>query len=84
AEAFGGTEAEGRDGSLGQFGEGIGGMSDGVADGGQDVGGEVGEDGEGSGFDGGAEAVGLAEEEGRVGLTVVAFGDDFGNKHDYM
>ena len=44
---------------------------------------QMGQDGQSFGFDDGSDAGGLAEEEGSVGLTVFAFRDDFGNKHDY-
>ena len=45
---------------------------------------EVGEDGEGFGLDGGAEAVGFAQEDGGIGFAVLTFGDDFGYEHAYI
>ena len=48
-----------------------------------DMGWQMGQDSQSLGFDDGSDARGLAEEDGSVGLAVFAFGDDFGNKHDY-
>jgi hypothetical protein len=44
---------------------------------------QMGQDSQSLGFDDSSDAGGLAEEDGSVGFTVFAFGDDFGNKHDY-
>jgi hypothetical protein len=45
---------------------------------------QMGQDGQSFGFDDRSDAEGLAEEEGSVGLAVFAFGDNFGNNHDYI
>jgi len=76
AEALGGAQAQRAGGSVGQGGQRVGGASEGAADRLQDVGREAGKDGEGSGFDLGAAAVGLAQEDGSVGLALFAFGDN--------
>ena len=52
-------------------------------DGGDELGGELGEDGESFGFDLGADAEGLAEEDGDVRFALFAFGSDSVNIHAY-
>ena len=83
AKALGWPQAQRGVGPVGELGQGVQRLGQGAAHGGQEGGGQVGEDGEGLGFDGGADAVGLAQEDGGVGLAALAFGDNFGDKHAY-
>ena len=71
-----------RPSSLEQFGGGGVGLGDGADL--QDAGGDMGQDGEGAGFDLGSQAIGLAQEDGGIGLAVFTYGEDFGYKDDYQ
>ena len=63
---------------------GSGRLGEGAANHLQELRGQMGEHGQGLGFDLGAHAVGLAQEDGGVGLALFAFGDDFCDKHAYL
>src|SRR5208283_3306949 len=71
-------------GDLGRWGGRVHRLGNGLTDGGQDRGRQVSQDGDGFGFNGGADTDRLTQKDGGIGLAVLAFGDNFGYKHAYI
>ena len=83
-KAFGLAQLPRTVGNAGQLGEGIGGVGDRVADGGEDRSRQMRQDSQSLGFDTGADTAGLAQEDGGVNLAALAFGDNFGDNNAYI
>ena len=58
-------------------------LGDSAAYGLEDMSGQMSEDGQGFGFNLCADTKGFTQEDGGVGFTFLAFGENFGNEHAY-
>ncbi|HEV8494982.1 MAG TPA: hypothetical protein VGR76_22070 [Candidatus Angelobacter sp.] len=84
AEALGVAQPETLAGLGGQAGQRISRRRKRIFDGANNGGGKSGEHGQGFGFNFGAGAKGLTEQNGGVSLALLAFGSDSGDEHAYI